>query len=198
MDEKTAELRDIFVNVADEETVTESQEEARGSLTRSGNETDRLEAVIDAIRERYDVRSSLSTEDLMEVVKGFYDSDTDADIADALGVSPETVARARVDLHLVTDEDRDAPFDVEELRALREQEIDVASIADQFDASETTIRRYLHVIDVDEERRLIADRFRAEFERILTDGDLGERLTDDVKQTGLADAAEDIETNVSF
>jgi len=47
MDEKTEELRDIFIDVTDEDTVTESQEETRGSLIDREGIRDRLEGVVD-------------------------------------------------------------------------------------------------------------------------------------------------------
>jgi hypothetical protein len=44
----------------------------------------------------------------------------------------------------------------------------------------------------------VGDRFRQEFERLLGDGDLADRLTDGVHEDGLDDATEGMETNVSF
>ena len=45
MDEKTEELRDLFLDVADDGTVTESQEETPGSLTEERPEDERLDDV---------------------------------------------------------------------------------------------------------------------------------------------------------
>ncbi|MFQ3295674.1 MAG: hypothetical protein ACI8VE_002763, partial [Natrialbaceae archaeon] len=54
------------------------------------------------------------------------------------------------------------------------------------------------VIRARDEARRSNDRFRDEFETILPDADLSTRLTGDVKEDGLDDATEGMETNVSF
>ncbi len=65
MDEKTAELRDIFVDDAGEEAVTETQEASRGSLadTDEASVTDRLGDVVARMRERYEFQTELADED---------------------------------------------------------------------------------------------------------------------------------------
>jgi hypothetical protein len=56
MDEKTEELRQIFVEAADEDTVTESQQATHGSLTEADDDADeRLESVIAEMQEAYEV-----------------------------------------------------------------------------------------------------------------------------------------------
>ena len=61
MDEKTAELRDIFVEVTDEETVTESQEESPGSLAdRDEADEERLAALVGTMRERCSFETELA------------------------------------------------------------------------------------------------------------------------------------------
>ena len=126
MDEKTEELRDIFIDVTDESTVTERQEETHGSLSSAAEVEDRLESVVAEMRERYDFGTTLSDEQLVTVVRGYYAGDSDAEIARELGDTSlgKTVSRARIDLHLIRDGDTDAPFDLDDLREL---------LADQFD-----------------------------------------------------------------
>jgi hypothetical protein len=161
MDEKTEELRELFLEVADDETVTESQEEVRGSITVDDDEIEeRLRSTIASIEERDDATAArdgawetFTRDDLVELVRLFYAGEDDADIAGELGgVDAGDVARARVDLHLVTEE----------------------------------------------ERGVTGDRFRREFERILGDRAVSDRLTEGVTEDGLADATEGIETDVSF
>ena len=55
MNEKTEELRDIFTDVTDgEDTITESQEDTRGSLERDErSDEERLRSVVQQMRERY-------------------------------------------------------------------------------------------------------------------------------------------------
>ncbi|MDX1747026.1 MAG: conditioned medium-induced protein 4, partial [Halobacteriales archaeon] len=114
MDEKTARLRDIFVELAGNESVTETQQEARGSLAGGHRTDDRLAAVINTLRDRYEFRTSLSNAALVAVVRGFYAGDGDTAIASELGepADAETVKRARIDLHLVADRDLEASFDL--------------------------------------------------------------------------------------
>lgn len=200
MDEKTEQLRDIFMEVAEEATVTEHQEETRGSLADERPIRAQLQSVIESMADRYEFRTSLTIDDLVTVVERFYAGDNDTEIARELGDESlsKTVSRARIDLHLVTDRDTDAPFDLDRLRDLLDTEQPMTEIADELGVSESTVRRYRHIVDAQTERRVIGDRFREEFELILEDRGLSNRLTADIQQTGLEEATEGMETNVSF
>jgi hypothetical protein len=200
MDEKTEELRDIFIDVTDESTVTERQEETHGSLSSEAELRERLEAVVARMRERYDFGTTLSDEELATVVRGYYAGDSDAEIARELGDASlgKTVARARVDLHLLRDADTDAPFDLDELRDLLDEEASTADCADALDVSGSTIRRYRRVIETQREMQTVNDRFIDEFENILRDRELSDRMTEAAQEDGLDDATEGMETNVSF
>jgi len=200
MDEKTEELRDIFIDVTDESTVTERQEQTHGSLSSEADLRERLEAVVARMRERYDFGTTLSDEELATVVRGYYAGDSDAEIARELGDASlgKTVARARVDLHLLRDADTDAPFDLDELRELLDEEASTADRADALDVSGSTIRRYRRVIETQREMQTVNDRFTDEFENILRDRELSDRMTEAAQEDGLDDATEGMETNVSF
>lgn len=221
MDEKTEELRELFLEVADDETVTESQEEVRGSITVDDDEIEeRLRSTIASMEERYDGTAdrpgaregfrraaweTFAREDLVDLVRLFYAGEDDADIARELGgVDAGDVARARVDLHLVTEDDRDGlmdgdgPVESDELRDRLEGGESIDDVAADLGVSEPTLNRYRRVLEVEEERRLVGDRFRREFERILGERALSDRLTERVTEDGLEDATEGIETDVSF
>ena len=200
MDEKTEELRDIFMDVTDESTVTEQQEETHGSLSSEAEVDERLEDVVARMRDRYDFGTTLSNAELVTVVRGFYADDSDAKIARDLGDTSlgKTVSRARIDLHLIRDSDTDAPFDMEELRDLLDRDTSTTDCADELDVSESTVRRYRRVVETQQERRTVNDQFREEFENILHDQELSDRMTEDIQQDGLDDATEGMETNVSF
>jgi len=200
MDEKTEELRDIFMDVTDESTVTEQQEETHGSLSSEAEVDERLEEVVARMRDRYDFGTTLSNAELVTVVRGFYADDSDAEIARDLGDTSlgKTVSRARIDLHLIRDSDTDAPFDMEELRDLLDRETSTTDCADELDVSESTVRRYRRVVETQQERRTVNDRFREEFENVLHDRELSDRMTEDMQEDGLDDATEGMETNVSF
>ena len=200
MDEKTRQLRDIFLDVAEDATVTEHQEPSRGSLAQGTDTDERVRAVIDSMRERRDFPTSLSTDALVRVVRGFYAGESDAEIARLIDDEPsrETVARARLDLHLVADRDLEAPFDLDALRRSMDAERPTADIADELGVSESTVRRYRRVVETQRARRAVGDRYRQEFDRLLSDRDLEERLTEELRQTGLEDATDGMESNVSF
>ena len=196
MNEKTQELRDIFTDVTDgEETITESQEDTRGSLsTDERTEEERLENVIAQMDERYGFETPLSTDDLIEVAKGFYEGEDDAEIADDLGTDPETVFEARMSLHLFGEDDADEV----DLAAIRDRDEDDATLADEYDVTEAQIRRYRRVAAAEDESRAANDRYRDEFDSILADAELSSRMTTDVREDGLEDATEGMETDVDF
>ncbi|PSQ18239.1 conditioned medium-induced protein 4 [Halobacteriales archaeon QS_8_69_26] len=198
MDEKTEELRDIFIDVTDEDTVTESQEEARGSLIDREGIRDRLEGVVESMRERYGFSTDLTDDELCRLVHAYYDGVTDAEIARELDVSRSTVMRARLDLHLVRDRDRDAPFDLDDLRECLEGDPSVAELAEAFEVSRSTVRRYRRVVGVEDRSRAANNRYRDEFDEILADAGLSTDMAESVREDGLEDATEGMETDVSF
>lgn len=200
MDEKTEELRDIFQSIADSDTVTESQERGRGSLASEESVREDLEAVVTRMDTELGFDTTLSTEDLVTVVERYYEGDSDREIAAALGDESleRTVARARLDLHIVRDEDREAPFSLDELREHLDGDESVQSIADALDTSPTEVRFYTRVIEAERERRRVADRYREAFEDALQDRDLAERLTSSVEETGLEEATADQEVDVDM
>ena len=133
MDDKTAELRDLFVETTGEEAVREEQSAARGSLS-AADETavdERLDTIVAEMTERYGFAADLASADRRRVVRAFFDpdiaagpeswsADADAAVASSLDadVDAEAVFRTRMDLHLVADADRDPPFPYTALRDL--------------------------------------------------------------------------------
>ena len=199
MDEKTERLRDIFLSVADDVELTERQSASRGSLAGRDVDDDAIAAVVARLRDRYDFSTDLDDAALCTVARGFYAGESDAAIGRDLGdVSAGTVRRARLDLHLVAERDVDAPFDLRDLRRLRDDGATTAEQATALDVSESTVRRYARAVVAQSRRRLVGDRFREEFDRLLGDGELSTHLTAGIRETGLRDATEDLETNTSF
>ena len=95
MTNNTEELRDIFEDISDEDTVTETQEDSRGSLTQERASEERLREIIGRMRKDHGFDSSLSDAELATVVERFYDDTTDTAVADELDVSESTVRRYR-------------------------------------------------------------------------------------------------------
>ncbi|MGQ3412828.1 conditioned medium-induced protein 4 [Natrinema versiforme] len=196
MNDKTEELRDIFTDVTDgEETVTESQENTRGSLERDErSDEDRLESVVQQMRERYAFETQLSDDELIAVARAFYDGRSDEAIADDLGVDAADIFEARMSLHLVGEDDADEV----DLAAIRNREEDDATLAAEYDVSADRIRRYRRIAAAEDESRAANDRYRDEFDSILADSELSEQMTSDLREDGLEDATEGMETNVDF
>ncbi|RLM56593.1 conditioned medium-induced protein 4 [Halobellus sp. Atlit-31R] len=231
MDDKTAELRDIFVKTTGEESVTEAQSESRGSLSSTADDEavdDRVRELVTTMRERYDFASSLSDEGLVRVARAFFDPDAadatagswspaaDAALASSLpaDVDAAEVFRARMDLQLVAEADRDAPVPFARLRGLLQQrapeDLDDEALAAELtaeaaadpdagvDPDTETIRRLRRVAEADLASRRVNHRFRDAFAELLTDADLSTRLAEDARRDGLEEATEDIETDVSL
>ncbi len=199
MDEKTERLRDIFLDSTGAETVTESQEERRGSLAEVDRDIERrVEAVIERMRDRYEFRTDLSTEELCTIVEGYFDEQDDGTVAAELDIDSNTVFDARMDLHLVGEADREASFDIEELRRLLVTDTSVTECAEALDLDVDVVNHYADVIRADLEATRANDRFHDEFAELLTDTDLSVQHVMDAHEDGLREATEDIETDVSF
>lgn len=198
MNEKTAELRDIFLEVTEGETVTEKQEESRGSLTEDEREIKgKLRTIIERMREQLVFGTDLSVDDYEAVVRGFYDDERDVALADRLDIDRDTIVQTRHDLHLLRERETDVPFDSNAFRRLLGEERTNSEIADALDTTESTVQAYRRVVETQDAIRRVNDRYTDEFEELLTDADLEEH-TEDVTQDGLDEATEGMETNVSL
>jgi hypothetical protein len=199
MNDKTEELRDIFLEVADEGSVTERQEEPKGSLAADeGAVEERLRAVVAEMRETYEFSTPLDDASLVRVVRGYYEGETDAELADALDTDRQTAVRARLDLHLVREADTDAPFEFARLRRLLTEGASVTAIADRLGVAPKTVRRYRRVAKAQQAARQVSDRFRSAFVDALPDADLTTSMTEEMREDGLADATEGMETDTTL
>ena len=221
MDDRTAELRDLFVETTGEEAVTESRTATTGSLSGGDGADDavddRLSALVAEVADRDDFDAGLPEPDLRRVVRAFFDpagdvgtepwsADADAAVAASLSTDAdaEAVFDARMALHLVADADREAPVPYGELRRLVLDTADAddpdAALAAALpaDADPETARRYRRVVAADLASRRVNHRYRDAFADLLTDAELSTRLAADARRDGLGDATEDIETDVSL
>ena len=155
MDEKTAELRDLFVDATGSESVTERQDAARGTL--SDPDDDAVDAqcreVVAAMRERYGFSTDLDDEAYVLVARGRFEEADDETIAAALRdaleaqddpavdpdtVDAETVRKARLNLHLVRESDRavdDDAFAYADLKRLTGAGNSIVECAETLDAN---------------------------------------------------------------
>jgi len=199
MDEKTEDLRDLFVDVTGTDSVTEDGSSDRGTLSEPDTETvDRqLRAVIERMRDRFAFETHLEADRRVTLVRAFYRGESDAALADRLSIEETTVFRARQELHLFRESDTAAPIEWERIRRRLEADEDEALAADSVLDPEA-IARYRRVFEARKEARSVSHRFRNAFRDVLPDADLADRLAADVTEDGLGEAAADIETDVSF
>lgn len=198
MNEKTAELRDIFIDVTDDDTITETQEETRGSLTEDEREIQtKLRDAIEQMSDQLAFETGLSIDAYETIVRGFYDGAGDTALADRIDRDRETVVRARYDLHLIREGETDVPFDTDAFRRLMTEDHTDEEIADHLDVSVSDAEDYRRIVETEDERRRVNSRYTSEFEERLTDADLREH-TDNVTETGLDEATEGMEIDVSM
>lgn len=198
MEEKTEKLRDIFLSVSDEETVTESQTESHGSLTDEGASVEhRLDDVIDRLREKFGFETELADEQRRTIIEQFYDDRSDEQIADELGCGASTVFDARMELHLLRDSE--PPLAESDLEAIRENpETATTELADRLGTDEQTVRRSRAILQAEDRSRRASQRFVTSYQEILTDRDLTNQFATDTQDDGLTDATDGAETNVEF
>jgi len=221
MDEKTAELRDIFVETTGSDTVTERQAESPGTLTDRDEAAvrERVRELIAAMRERYDFSTGLDDATYARIARARFELDDDAAIAAALAAgddaggesdddAPEPVAvdadavrDARFDLHLVREADRevdDAPFEYADVKSLTAEGRSIVDCAEALDADPDAVAKYARVARVDLTATRANDRFRDEFRDLLTDAEIEGNHAESAREDGLKEATEDIETDVSL
>lgn len=208
MDEKTAELRDLFVDATGSETVTERQAESPGSLVDRDEDAvaERVGELVATMRDRYafDALAEVAvdpddpTAAYERVARGFFADEDDATIAADLGVDAETVRDARLDLHLVADTDRETPFEYAALKRLLAADRSVAACATALDADVDAVRAAVPVARADLASTRANDRFRDGFRDLLTDADIEGDHAATARDDGLREATEDIETDVSL
>ncbi|MDZ7687184.1 MAG: conditioned medium-induced protein 4 [Halobacteriales archaeon] len=199
-EKKAEELRDIFVEVTDESTVTEEREEERGTLPGEEEIDDEIRGTVDEMRDEYGFETSLEDDDVVQVVRLYNDGASDAEIARELGDDSldKTVRRARIGLHLFHDSDFDAPFDIDRLEELLDEEATNSEIADELDVSSSTVRSYRRAVEARRESEEADGEYAERFEAVLEDHEISERFTPNAKRDGLEDATEDAEVDVDL
>lgn len=197
-EEKAEELRDLFMEVTDESTVTEEQEETHGTLKDAEEVNKELQEVVEEMVDEYGIRTKLDTDELVDIVRYYHEGYTDTEIAEELGDKSlnKTVARVRVKLHLFRDSDFDAPFDIDDIRDRMDDS--TKEIADDLDVSKSTVRAYMNVVHAEKQAEEAGHRYQERFEEILEDHELTQQLTSSAKDDGLRDATEDMEVDVNM
>ncbi|MDY6779128.1 MAG: conditioned medium-induced protein 4 [Halobacteria archaeon] len=198
--EKAEELRDLFVEVTDESTVTEEQREKRGTLKDDEEIDEEVREIVEEMTDEYGIRTKLDTDQLVDLVRLYYEDLSDTEIARELGDEDlnKTVSRARIKLHLLRESDFDAPFDVDELRDLLDEERSTSEMADELGVSESTVRSYANVVEAERESERVDHEYVERFEAVVEDREISEQMTSAAKDDGLTDATEDMEVDVDM
>jgi DNA-binding CsgD family transcriptional regulator len=199
-EEKAEELRDLFVDVTDESTVTEEREEERGTLPDKDEVDEEIRETVGEMRDEYGFETSLGEEEVVRVVRLYHDGASDAEIARELGDDSldKTVKRARIGLHLFRDSDFDSPFDIDRLRELVDEGATNADAADELGVSASTVRSYRQAVEARREADEVDDEYADRFEAVLEDREIAETFTSDAKRDGLEGATEDAEVDVDL
>lgn len=193
--EKVEQLTDIFHDVAGESTTTEHQQQDRWSTSQSGSD-ESLRTIINEMIDEYGIRTSLDEDELVTLIEEYHNEESDKEIARALGTPnrDKTVTRARRKLHLFRESDFNAPFDLDHLREMVDQDESTAAMADTLSASESTVRTYANVIAAETDAENADHEYQQRFEDALDetttsdDDRFAETLSDSARATGLEDA----------
>ena len=191
MTDRIDDLRELFARLDGPAQFTEPQQQPRGTV-RADVAVDRdVRALVSGLRERSGFRTSLSDDDLVGVVRGFFAGRSDRDAAAELDTSPETVFRARMNLHLFRPEDVPVELDPV-IRRLRTGE-SAADVAAALGVSRRAVDRVARVLAARVAARRVNYRYTAEFADLL-DGDaasveLDRQIWDD--RRALVDAHDD-------
>ena len=188
-------LREIFMDVSQgAETTTETQKEQRGRWQpRVSGDTEGIRETIEEMRDRYDLRTKLSDDQLVTLVQAFFEEHNDSQIARRIGDASldKTVMRARLGLHLFRECDDQASFDVGGLRECLKTENSTAECAQRIGIAKSTIGRYRRVFDAKAEAERVDNQYFKRFEQYCH-GDTGDgdftplRIEED----GLSDAVD--------
>lgn len=191
---KVDRLTEIYLDVSEgEESTIEQQEEQRGNWKSSSSNDTTIGETIAEMRERYGLRTQLSDDQLVTLVKAFFDGERDGEIARRLGDSSldKTVTRARLRLHLFRDNDTTADFDLDALQECFEEGNSGAECARRLDIGKSTANRYRRILRARNDSEKVDNEYYERFRQYcLEGGDDADLEPDFSTDDGLNDAIE--------
>lgn len=167
------ELNDIWNSISNGvETVTEQQSE-RGNQRDISDFDGRIRDTIIEMSERYNIQTKLSNDQLVTVVRRYFDGETDAEIARQLGEKnlDKTVSRARVRLHLFRERDFDTEVNLDELMNCLTEGNSASDCGDEFGIAKSTANRYRRLIKFRREAKRIDNEYWERFQRYCNEDD---------------------------
>ena len=190
------ELTAIYMDVSKgDTTTTERQEDQRGRWNSNTNTDQQIRSTIEEMHERYDLSTQLPTDQLVALVKAFFEGKGDTAIARRLGDSSldRTVTRARLGLHLFRERDTTADFDLETLSECFKTGNSGTECARQLDIAASTANQYRRILNAQQEAERVENTYYERFRRLCSadgtteDEDLDAEFEPDF-DNGLADA----------
>ena len=187
-------LTEIYLNVSEgEKSTIEQQEEQRGSWQSPGSADAAIGETIAEMRERYGLCTQLSDDQLITLVKAFFDGKSDSEIARRLSDSSldKTVTRARLGLHLFRKNDTTADFDLDALRECFEEGNSGAECARRLDIGKSTANRYRRIFEARTDAEDVDNEYYERFRQYcLEEGDDAALEPDYSTDNGLNDTIE--------
>jgi len=171
-------LTEIYMDVSEgTESTTEHQQEQRGSWNPGVEAETRIRETVEEIQQRYGLQTQLSHEQLVTLVKGFFEGASDTTIAREFGDASldKTVTRARLGLHLFRESDTTAEFDLEDLRECFAAGNSGAECARRLDIGKSTANRYRRIFEAKDQAEQVDNEYYERFRRYCRDdaGDTG-------------------------
>jgi predicted transcriptional regulator len=187
MSGRTDQLRDLVLKMGSSTKVVEKQATRHGSLRGSSEIERALLAVVNEMIKQYNIQTKLTPEQLATVVRLFYKSLSDTEIAEQLGdrALNKTVSRARIKLHIFRESDLKPPFDKDEFLRLSVEGRSVKEMAEILGVAPSTISEYRNIFE--SQKASERDGYTKRFLEILSDQDVSERMVTAHTEDGLQD-----------
>ncbi len=184
---KTDKLRELVLKISSSTKVVEKQATQHGNLRGSLEIERALLGVVCQMIKVYNIQTKLTPEQLAAVVRLFYKGLSDTEIAEQLGdrALNKTVSRARIKLHLFRESDLRPPFEKEDFIRLTEEGRSVKEISEALRVAPSTISEYRNIFE--SRRASERDGYTKQFEEILSDHDVTERMVSHISKDGLQD-----------
>ena len=189
-------LTAIYMDVSKgDTTTTERQEDHRGRWSSNTNIDQQIRSTIEEMRERYELSTQLSPDQLVTLVRGFFQGEGDTAIARRLGDSSldKTVTRARLGLHLFRERDTTTEVDLEALSECFEAGNSGTECARQLNIAASTANQYRRILSAQQEAKRVENTYYERFRRLCSADGTTEAEDPDAEfepdfDDGLADA----------
>lgn len=166
-------LTEIWNSVTDDTKTTTEQQTERGNQRDISDFDGRIRETVTEMRDRYDIQTKLSNDQLVTVVRRFFAGDTDTEIAREIGDSSldKTVSRARVRLHLFRPKDTDTEVNLDLLTDCFIEGHSAAVCGKKQGIAKSTANRYRRVITAQRQADRVNDEYRERFQRYCEEDD---------------------------